>query len=52
MTYEPRDPAPVSGEVDAEDEVGDPVQEADEQSFPASDPPSAWSGGSWRPPRT
>jgi hypothetical protein len=28
-----------------EDEELDPVGFADEQSFPASDPPSAWSGG-------
>jgi hypothetical protein len=24
----------------------DPVEESDEESFPASDPPSSWSGGS------
>jgi hypothetical protein len=25
--------------------VSDPVREAGEESFPASDPPSSWSGG-------
>lgn len=35
------DPADPEGE----DEEFDPVEFADEQSFPASDPPSSWTGG-------
>jgi hypothetical protein len=31
------------------DDLTDPVQEADEESFPASDAPSTWSGGDARP---
>jgi hypothetical protein len=27
----------------------DPVQESDEESFPASDPPSSWTGGDPEP---
>jgi len=30
---------------DPDDAVPDQVEEADEESFPASDPPSSWSGG-------
>ena len=33
------------GLPEGEEEEFDPVQFADEQSFPASDPPSSWVGG-------
>jgi hypothetical protein len=40
-----RDPEPA-GDGEAGDEpAGDDVEEADVESFPASDPPSQWSGG-------
>jgi hypothetical protein len=45
---EPERDDPVSlgqdDEFDEEDAPGDSVQEADEESFPASDPPAQWAG--------
>jgi hypothetical protein len=45
---EPERDDPVSlgqdDELDDEDGPGDSVQEADEESFPASDPPAQWAG--------
>jgi hypothetical protein len=47
MTHEPHTRSDLGEEDEPEVGVGgsgDPVQEADEESFPASDPPSTWSG--------
>lgn len=35
---------PNAKEEPASDETADPVEESDEESFPASDPPSSWAG--------
>lgn len=40
MTHEAAPPSPAPEPV-----TPDEVEEADEESFPASDPPSTWSGG-------
>ncbi|HEX4219113.1 MAG TPA: hypothetical protein VHZ02_12125 [Acidimicrobiales bacterium] len=37
---------PTEEEQTPSDEPADPVEEADEESFPASDPPSSWTGDS------
>ena len=42
MTHTAHERSPLSDEGDAGGM--DPVQAASEQSFPASDPPSTWSG--------
>jgi hypothetical protein len=43
---ESEDAAPVGEGDELEDEGGpsDPIQESEEESFPASDPPSQWAG--------
>jgi hypothetical protein len=38
-------PKPSDDSDPSEEPVPDPVEEADRESFPASDPPSTWSGG-------
>ena len=37
-------PVPEDGEPEGDADEGDSVQEAGEESFPASDPPSSWAG--------
>jgi hypothetical protein len=48
IRMEPVRQGPVSlrdeGDLDGDDAPGDPVQESEEESFPASDPPSQWAG--------
>jgi hypothetical protein len=46
MESERQDPETLGAEDELDDEEtrGDLIQEADEESFPASDPPSQWAG--------
>jgi hypothetical protein len=46
MEPERQGPVSISDEddLDGDGAPADPVQEADEESFPASDPPSQWAG--------
>jgi hypothetical protein len=43
MESERQNPGTLGAE-DGVDEEEDPIQEAEEESFPASDPPSQWAG--------